>query len=164
MLRYLARTLSTAARARIFRDGRLISRTTRRVGLHQIDLNLHMNQAVYAEEMELSRTDWAIRSGAWKRWMAAGVKPVVAEQRIVYRRELEPLQRYTLDSRAVRLDGKLLRFETHLLVGERVHAKGEVALIFVGPGGVVREGALRPLVTPYLAEPLAVEDWRVASR
>ena len=160
MLSYLARTLAVAARARIRRDGTLVSQMSRRVGLRQIDLNLHMNQAVYAQEMELSRTAWVIRSGAWADLVARDIKPVVAEQRIIYRRELKPFTRFTLDSRATGIDGKLLTVETHVLVGDRVHAKGIVKLIFIGPEGVLREEAVPGVMQRYLTDPLPVEGWR----
>ncbi|TNE85080.1 MAG: acyl-CoA thioesterase [Deltaproteobacteria bacterium] len=161
MLAYLARTLPIVVHAQFRQDGSLISRIERRVLPHELDLNLHMNQARYAQVMELSRTDWVLRSGAWDAWRADGVKPVVASQKITYRRELKLGQRYTLESRCLGLDGRLLRFETHVLVGDRVHAMGEVSLIFIGPDGVLDADALSPLVEPYLAEPLEVVDWRV---
>lgn len=161
MLAYLARTLPVVARAALRRDGRRISRIRRRVGPDRLDLNLHLNQAAYAEALELGRTDWVVRSGAWERWRAAGVNPVVAEQHIVYRRELALGMRYAIDTRAVRLDGRLLAFEGHLVVGERVHARNETKLLFVGPSGVVAADRVAELCEGLLAEPLEVDDWRV---
>ena len=161
MLGYLARTLPLLIRARSRRGETLASRLARRVRPSEIDLNLHMNPAAYAQVGEVSRTDWVIRSGAWDRWSEAGVRPVVAEQHIVYRRELKPLQRYELDSRAVGFDGRLLCVETHLVVGDRVHARMEVKLIFVGEGGVLSAEAARDACEGLVTEPLEVEGWRV---
>jgi acyl-CoA thioesterase FadM len=145
------------------RDGRRISRIRRRVTPRQLDLNLHMNQAAYAEVTELGRTDWVVRSGAWARWRSAGVIPVVAEQTLVYRRELKLWAAYQVDTRAVRVDGRLLVFEGYVLVGDRVHARNDTRLIFVGPDGVVPADAVPALCEGLLAEPLAVSDWRVAT-
>jgi acyl-CoA thioesterase FadM len=161
MLGYLLRTMPLAVRARAARDGARVVRLPRRVRLRQIDLNLHMNQAAYAEVMELGRTAWIMRSGAWSRWRARGVNPVVAAQRIVYRRELAPLQRFVVDTRATGFEGRLLRVEHHLLVGEQVHATNALDLIFVGPDGVLAAPEVHELARDLVVPALRVRDWRV---
>ena len=160
MLRYLVRTLPVVLRARL-RSGGNVSRLHRRVGLRDIDVNLHMNQAVYAQVTELGRVDWILGSGAWDRWRAQGISPVVAEQRIVYRRELKPLTPYTVETRAVAVEGRLLCFESHLRVGDRVHALCEVKLIFLGEGGVLDADRVEAICEGLLVPPLPVSDWRV---
>jgi len=161
MLRYLARMLPVALRSGRRRDGALVSRLRRRVRLGDVDVNGHMNQAAYALVMEEGRMDLVIRSGAFERFRAAGHRPVVGEQRIVYRRELGPLQRFEMDTRLVRIDGRLVVFETHLLVGARVHARCEAKLLVVGAEGVLSPDATHAACARWLTEPLAVEDWRV---
>lgn len=166
MIRYLARSLPVFLRAVASRRTTLVSRLERRVHLSELDVNVHMNQAVYAQVMELSRADWAIRSGAWSHWRAADVWPVVAEQHLVYRRELKLGQRYALDTRAVGVDGRLLVLETHLLVGDRVHARNVTKFIFTRPrpgGGPTVSGPEDVLAqcTPFFHAPLAVRDWVV---
>jgi acyl-CoA thioesterase FadM len=161
MLTYLTRTLPLVVRAQLGRDGRTVSRIRSRVSPRQVDVNLHMNQAAYAEVLELGRLDLIVRSGAWDRWRAAGIKPVVAEQRIVYRRELKPLARFEVDTRAVAVDGRLLCFEGHLVVGDRVHARGDAKLIFLGPDGVLAPDRVAAACEGLLADRLPVEDWTV---
>lgn len=161
MIGYLLRTLPLALRARFFKREQIISRIRRRVRLGEVDFNLHMNQAMYAQVMELGRTDWLLASGAWPRWRSAGITPIVAEQTITYRRELGPLAAYALDTRAVRVEGRLLVVEHHIVVDDRVHTKGEVKLLFVGPDGVVPASDVGDLCGGLLADPLPVEDWRV---
>jgi acyl-CoA thioesterase FadM len=162
VLSHLVRTLPALLRARMGADGRLVSRLRRRVGLGEIDFNGHMNQAAYLQVMELGRVDWLIRSRGWRHFEGLGIKPVVASQSITYRRELKPRQAYLMDTRAVGLDGRLLVFETYLIVGGRVHAKGEAKLIFIGPDGVLAAEATRDACEGWIAAPLAVEGWRVA--
>lgn len=161
MLGYIARSLPLAVRARMGKDGRLVSRVRRRVRLSEIDLNGHMNQAAYAQVLELGRMDWVIRTGAWDELGRREIGAAVAEQRIVYRRELKPRQRYEIDTRAVRVEGRLLVFEAHMIVGERVHAKADAKLIFIGPDGVLSADTVHTLCDGYLVQPLPVEDWRV---
>ena len=86
---------------------------------------------------------------------------MVAEQRIVYRRELRAGTRYVIDTRATAVDGRLLCLEGLMIVGDRVHARNDVKLIFIGPRGVLSADELAPQCEGLLAPPLAVEDWRV---
>lgn len=161
MLSYLLRTGPVLLAARP--DGRRVSVIHRRVWPSDLDINWHMNQAVYAQAFELGRADLALRSGVWRAWRQRGLNPVVADQRIVYRRELKLGQRYAVDSRAVGVDGRLVRFQGHLLVGERVHALGEASLLIVGPDGVLGADAVAEVAHELLTAPLRVVDWAVAA-
>ena len=40
------------------------------VWLDELDINVHMNNAKYLAVMDLGRTDWIVRTGAWRlmRW------------------------------------------------------------------------------------------------
>ena len=162
MLQYVARALPILVRAGLAKRS-LVSCIDRRVGVSETDLNMHMNQAAYAEVAECGRTDWLLRSGLARRLLQARVKPVVAEQRLVYRRELKPGQRYTLDTRATGIDGRLLNVDAHLIVGDRVHAAVYAKLISIGPAGVLDADAARMLLSPVVTEPLGIEDWHVVS-
>lgn len=164
MLSYLLRTLPVLIRARVGMNGQLTSRITRRVHLGELDTNRHMNQAVYAQVFELGRVDWFVRSRAWHRFTEQGVHPVVAEQRIVYRRELAPFARYAIDSRAIAVSGRLLELQSLLLVGDRVHTQCDVKLIFIGKDGVLSADAVNDLCAGLTIDPLDVRDWRVESR
>ena len=170
MLGYLARTLPTLVSAALSPahrgDGPPISRIHRRVRPSEIDLNRHMNQAVYLQVMELGRTDWLLRSGAWRAWRASRITPIVAEQRIVYRRELRPFQAYTIETRAVAVEGRLLVVSHGVLGGDggtgaTVHAVNDVKLIFVGHDGVLGAEWAEEHTRSLMAKPLAVVDWRV---
>lgn len=162
MLTHAARTLPHFVRASLGSKA-LVSRIHRRVRVSETDFNLHMNQAAYAQVAELGRTDLVLRSGLARRLWKARVKPVVAEQRLVYRRELRPRQRYVLDSRATGLDGRLLTIDAYLLVGDRVHAAVYAKLISIGSAGVLDAEAAAALFAPYLTEALSIEDWRVVA-
>ncbi|NVB40888.1 acyl-CoA thioesterase [Pseudenhygromyxa sp. WMMC2535] len=161
MLSYLRRTIPALVRARLGRDGRLVSHVEGRVGLAQLDLNLHMNQAVYPQLVELGRVDWLVRSGAWAHWRAQSLNAVVADQRLVYRRELKLGQRYAIDTRCVGMDGRLLHMSSLILVGDRVHTRCEVKLIFIGPGGVLSAEEAADSCEGFLSPPAVVEDWRL---
>ena len=88
-------------------------------------------------------------------------KPVVAEQRLKYRRELKPGQRYFIDTRATGFDGRLLEVDSALCVEDRVHAVVNAKLITIGPDGVLGVDASRELAAPVITEPLQFHDWRI---
>lgn len=161
MLSYLSRTVPVLLRAFVGGNGQLVSRIDRRVRLRELDINWHMNQAVYAQVMELGRADWLIRSGALVRWRGQGVKAVVASQHIVYRRELGRSMSYTLDTRALGMSGRLLKIQTNMIVGTRVHARNDTEAIFIGPQGVLGAEAATAAAEGLLTTPLAIDDWRV---
>ena len=163
MLGYAARVLPQYVAIRRRKGEGLVSRLERRVRFGELDFNRHMNQAVYLQNAELARTDWAVRSGAWDRWQAAGVKPVVAEQRAVYRRELTPRTRYVIETRCVGMEGRLLRLESHFLVGDRIHTLVETKFIFIGKEGVLSADEATRAGEGLAVEPLAVDGWRVVS-
>lgn len=163
MLQYVARALPILVRAGLAPRS-LVSRIDRRVGMAETDLNMHMNQAAYAEVAERGRTDWLLRSGLVRRLLEARVKPVVAEQRLVYRRELKPGQRYRVDTRATGIAGRLLEVDSHLIVGDRVHAAVYAKLISIGPDGVLDPDAVRLLLSSVVTDALGIDDWRVLGR
>ncbi|MFT5686500.1 MAG: acyl-CoA thioesterase FadM [Myxococcota bacterium] len=141
----------------------LICRTTHHVRFAHLSPDRHMNQAVYAEISEQERVRWMAQSGILRRWRAAGVRQLVARQAITYRHALRPLQRYTVDTRAVGMDGRLLRFEQHFLVGEQVCALNEVTLIFASADGALSPDAAAAICAEGMTSPLRVVDWRAES-
>lgn len=161
MLSYLARVIPAYLRASASSDRSLRSRRKQRVWPTQIDINLHMNQAVYPQVMESGRLDLVVRTGALTAWRARGASVVLAHQNITYRRELRLWTPYVLDTRLVGIDGRILLVEGHFLVGDRVHAVGRVGLLSVGPDGVLSAEAVAEMASPYLVQPLQVEDWQV---
>lgn len=153
-------TLRNIVRGLLTRDRSLARTLHMRVRPGQIDFNNHMNQSCYAQVLELGRADWILGTRAYMHWRSQGYNPVVAEQTITYRRELKLLQAYRIDTRVVGMDGRLMVFEQHILVGGRVHAKAVVKLIFVGPDGVETAQKTEALVRSHFSEPLQVSDWR----
>lgn len=156
--------LPVALRAGIRPHASSVSVIHRRVLPSEIDTNLHMNQAVYAEVFELGRVDWMVGTGAWMHWRAAGANPMVAQQTITYRRELKPFQPYRIETRAVGTDGRMVRMQGVLAVGDRVHALGEQRLMLVGKDGVLPAAEVEALLQDRVVEPLQIDDWTLVSR
>lgn len=149
------------ARAWLRRDGALVSRIERRVGPLELDVNLHMNQAVYAQVMELGRVDWFVRSGVYARWREQGISAVVARQQLIYRRELRLGTRYTIDTRALGMNGRLLQLHSNMIVGDRVHARCELEVIMLRGGSVLDVETAARVCEGVTVEPLPIADWVV---
>jgi len=82
-----------------------------RVWLDELDINVHMNNAKYLAVMDLGRTDWIVRSGAW-RWMTRDkMSPVVGGAMVRYRRSLKLFQPYLLKTRLLGWDERWLYIE-----------------------------------------------------
>lgn len=99
-----------------------------------VDFNLHMNYASYLEVMELARWDWGVRSGLFTRWWAGGLRPVVGSIEIVYLRELRPLQRFVVETRAVGFDRRALVVDHRLVSGGVVHATARLNILLLHAG------------------------------
>lgn len=159
MLRNIRRVYPTALRAVLSPALDRVSVLHRRVGLNEIDANLHMNQAVYAEVFEIGRAHWFAGTRVWSDWRRQGINPVVGRQTLTYRRELAPLQRYRLETRAVGVEGRLLMLQGFIAVGDRVHTRCDVGLLLVGPDGVLDGDAVRVAADAVITEPVAIDDW-----
>ena len=70
-----------------------------RVGLADLDMNLHMNNARYLSAMDVGRWDLTVRSGLLVEAVRRRMQPVVVDLDIKFRRELRPGARFALVTR-----------------------------------------------------------------
>jgi acyl-CoA thioesterase FadM len=134
------------------------SRLHLRVWPNDLDINIHMNNARYLAMMDLGRTDWIIRSGAWRLMLHQRMAPIIGGCMVRYRRSLGPFQAYHLDSSLLGWD------ERWLYVRQSMSDQGGLACLAVQRVGFTRSGRLVP--TAELAERLGhcgpailVPDW-----
>ena len=158
---YLLRILFSALRAPRVPTGAIVRRSHHRVWPRHVDFNRHMNQAAYAAVCEEARVPWLLDSGCWPQWRAAGIHPVVAEQTLVYRRELAPFQRFLIDTRAVGMDGRLLVIEQHIIVDAKIHTRNRVKLLFIGPDGVLSAADTTDLCAKLLSSFFTVDSYAI---
>lgn len=97
------------------------SRLTFRVLPHDLDANLHMNNARYLALMDLGRYDLVLRTGMWKPMRTYRWQPVVGETLVRYRRPLRPFQSLHLISRVRAWD------ERWLFIEHRIESGGQLA-------------------------------------
>ena len=124
-----------------------------RVGLNDIDLNLHLNNARYMNLMDYARAHMLARTLLLdrivkKRWM-----PVLGAAWMTYRRSLPVFERYTIGSRIVGWDEKWFYME-HTFTGKKgVAAVGWVKGILVDKRGNVEPQRVIDPIEPGLVSP-----------
>jgi len=115
-----------------------VSVLPQRVWPDELDINIHMNNAKYLSVMDLGRTDWIVRTGAWRLMRHEGMAPVVGGAMVRYRRSLKLFQKYELKTR-------LLGFDERWLYVEQIMAcRDGIACLAVQRTAFTKNGKLVP--------------------
>ncbi len=132
---------------------------------HDLDINIHMNNARYLALMDLGRCDLLLRGGLLRTAFKNRWQPMVASSLVRFRRPLAPFQKFQLRSRILSWDEKWLYIQ-HVL-----ESNGAVACHAVVRGALVRSGSVVPPDEVALASghhepapplPLWIAHWRDA--
>jgi acyl-CoA thioesterase FadM len=110
-----------------------------RVLPHDLDLNIHMNNARYLALMDLGRVDLMIRCGLWRAVTTKRRHPIIAGALVRFRRALRPFQSFTLSSRALCWD------ERWIYIEHRIETKDAPACLTVVRGAFLEDGAIMPI-------------------
>ena len=141
--------------ARIVSSGLLsskdvISRLDFRVGALDCDFNRHLTNSKYPMYMDYGRWDIMVRSGAIRLCIRKRLTPVVVEMNLTFRRELPYGTPFTLDTRIVSADRRIITFEQIFFVDETPHFRAQVRSLVLQRGQVVHAGEFAEFVTqPY---------------
>jgi acyl-CoA thioesterase FadM len=103
-----------------------------RVWPNDLDLNGHLTNSRYFALMDAARYDMVIRSGTWEVWRLNGWAPVVASQRIRFRRSLRPWARYAIRTRTLGWDERNLYIQHTFERGGVVHAEATIRAAILG--------------------------------
>lgn len=107
-----------------------------RVWPNDLDLNGHLTNSRYFALMDAARYDMVIRSSTWKAWRENGWFPVVASQRIRFRRSLRPWTKYLIRTRTLGWDERNLyiaqQFEA---LDGTVYAEATIRAAILSRGG-----------------------------
>ena len=133
VLRYLKVFLRLGGRPKVdLREGSTIRF---RVWPNDLDLNGHLTNSRYFALMDAARYDMVIRSGAWDAWKRNRWFPVVASQRIRFRKSLAPWTVYTIRTRTLGWDERNLYIAQVFERGGQVHAEATVRASILPTGG-----------------------------
>ena len=143
------------------------SRLRFRVLPHDLDINIHMNNARYMALMDLGRLDLILRSGLWRPLVRWRWQPVLGAALVRFRRPLRPFQALALKSRVLGWDEKWLYIEHRIEAGGTLACQATVRAAFVAAGGVMPPARLAALLghsTPSPELPPWVASWLAMDR
>jgi YbgC/YbaW family acyl-CoA thioester hydrolase len=124
-----------------------------RVLPHDLDINIHVNNARYLQWMDLGRFDFMNRLGIFqtalrRRWM-----PVLGGVNIRYHRPLHLLQQVELITRVVSWDEKWFYMEQRFVREGKPIATAYAKALFRGPEQSVPSAEVLALIGPALQPP-----------
>ena len=119
---WLLRSRLSGARLGIHDVGRIRMRAQ----FTDIDTLGHINNGMYLSLMDIGRVDLMIRAGAWSTIMKLGIYPVVGSATMTYRRSIEFLTKFTLETRIAGYDERAVYIEQRFVVGDEIYAQGFV--------------------------------------
>jgi acyl-CoA thioesterase FadM len=133
-----------------------------------IDFNLHLTNSRYASFMDVARVAMMVRNGAWSRFRAAGLLPVLGSMGMKFRRGIKPFERFTVTCRTIGWDEKWIFLEHKMLAGEHLAAIAVMKAAFLGPQGrriptdelikLIGYAGPRPDPLPVIAAALALDE------
>lgn len=106
-----------------------------RVRAGDLDMYLHVNNGVYLQMMDVARTNLIADLGATAELSRRGWYPVVAASTVTYRRSLRLGERFTITSRVVGWDVRVVYLDQVFTRGEDHVARGIVAGRFLARSG-----------------------------
>ena len=108
-----------------------------RVLLHDLDLNMHMNNGRYLTIMDLGRLDFMRQTGLLWPSLRKGWLPVLGATQMVYLKPLKFWQSYIIETEMEYWDEKWFVMRQRFLSGGKLMAVGRVRGLMRGRGGNV---------------------------
>lgn len=95
------------------------------------DLNIHLTNGRYPQQLDLARTRFLLDIGTAWLFAKMGWRSVLASQTITFIREIKPFALVNVESQVLHWDRKYFYMESRFMVGDKVHAKAvaRVAMI-----------------------------------
>jgi YbgC/YbaW family acyl-CoA thioester hydrolase len=105
-----------------------------RVGVRDIDFNLHINNARYMVFMERARWDHPIQTDTWDVMLKEKLNFIIAGIEMGYIREIRYGKKFEVETRYLGWDEKYVYMEQRFVVGDKIHAYGLVKAVFLQRG------------------------------
>lgn len=138
-----------------------------RVWPHDIDLNLHMNNARYLSVMDYARMHLLARMRLLEHLIRARWTPLVGAVWMTYRRSLPLFAPFTVTSRMLCWDEKWFYMEQTFLGREGLVAVGWVKAVLRDPGGNLDPQRVLEAIEPGITSPPvpeAIAVWNELTR
>ncbi|MCH8543384.1 MAG: acyl-CoA thioesterase [Alcanivorax sp.] len=134
-----------------------------RVGLLDLDLNLHLNNAKYLKFMDRCRLEHSVCTGLLNSMIEARCNVVVANAEIAYVRELRPYQHFAVSTRVLGWDDKYMYYDQRFDAQGKLHTHALLRVVHMYGGKSISPQAVQEMTgmnmsTPALPE--YVEQWK----
>lgn len=107
-----------------------------RVGLTDIDFNMHINNSRYMVFMERARWDHPVQTGTWDVMLKETLNFIVAGIEMGYIREIRFGKKFHVESRYLGWDEKYFYLEQRFVADGKIHAYGLVKAVFLQHGKI----------------------------
>ena len=124
-----------------------------RVWPHDIDLNLHLNNARYLAVMDYARTHLLARTRLLEHLIRARWTPLVGAVWMTYRRSLPLFARFTIASRLTCWDEKWFYLEQTFIGRDGLAAVGWVKAVLRDPNGNLEPQRVLETIEPGIVSP-----------
>jgi len=134
-----------------------------RVGLRDIDFNLHINNSRYMVFMERARWDHPVQTDTWDLMLKEKLNFIVAGIEMGYIREIRFGKQFEVETRYLGWDEKYVYLEQRFIAGGKIHAYGLVKAVFLQKGKLAKPSAVANILeikTAYEALPEHMELWK----
>lgn len=135
-----------------------------RVGLFDIDINMHMNNYKYLKYMDRCRLEHAVATSMLDKLLKARCAPVVANTEIAYVRELRPYQQFTVDTRILGWDDKYVYIDQRFMSQNKLHTHALMRMIYMYGGKAISPQAMQEITGLNMQSPSLpeyVEQWKL---
>lgn len=134
-----------------------------RVGLTDIDFNMHINNARYMVFMERARWDHPVQTNTWDVMLKEDLNFIVAGIEMGYIREIRLGKKFEVETRYLGWDEKYFYLEQRFIADGKIHAYGMVKAVFLQKGKKAEPNAVAKMLGIQTAkEPLPehMELWK----
>src|SRR5690554_7454989 len=100
------------------------------------DMNIHLTNARYPQQLDLARTRFLMKIGTGLLFAKMGWRSVLASQAITFIREIKPFALVNIESRVLHWDRKYFYMESRFMVEGKVHAKAIARIAMIKNGRV----------------------------
>ena len=138
-----------------------------RVWPHDIDINLHMNNARYLSLMDYARTHLLARTGLLKHIVRLRWRPLVGAVWITYRRSLPVFSAFSLTSRLICWDERWFYIEQTFTGRDGLAALGWVkGMLRDASGSLAPQQVLERVAPGVLSPPIpeSIAQWNALTR
>jgi acyl-CoA thioesterase FadM len=134
--------------------------TTFRVLPTDVDILLHMNNGRYFSFMDLSRTNYSVRSGLHQRFLKHKIYPVIASEMIRFKKSIDLFQSFEITCRLIGWDEKFIYMIQYFKQKNKIHAMGIIKSCFLHKDGHrVSSNELLNVIDKKDHPPLILPDW-----